>query len=84
MSSSRSGGFGSDRGRSFGSGGGSFGGDRGRFGERRFGDSRSGGFGDRGGGGPMRGKSNPGENLRRVKWDQYTLVPFEKVWLKLY
>ena len=26
----------------------------------------------------MRPKQNPGENLRRVKWDQYTLVPFEK------
>jgi len=61
-------GFG-DRGR-FG-GGGSFGGDRGRFGDRR------GGFGDRGGG--FGGKrSNPGEHLKRVKWDQFTLVPFQK------
>jgi superfamily II DNA/RNA helicase len=63
-------GFGSGGGRSFDSSGG----DRGRFGSDRRGGG--GGFGDRGG--PMRSKSNPGEHLRRVKWDQYTLVPFQK------
>lgn len=73
------GGFGSDRGsggrgggsRGFGDRGSFGGGDRGRFGG---GDRRGsfGGGGDRGGfgGGGMNKKSNPGENLRRVKWDQ--------------
>lgn len=74
--------FGNDRGsRGYGGGGG---GDRGRFGDRGggFGGGDRGRFGDRGGGygggGGMREKSNPGGNLRKVKWDQYTLVPFEK------
>ena len=63
------GGFGSDRG-SGGRGSGSRGfGDRGSFGggdRGRFGGGDRGGFG----GGGMNKKSNPGENLRRVKWDQ--------------
>ena len=79
MSSRGSNGFGdrSRGGRGFGSSGGGFGSDRGRFGDSRgsFGD-RNRGFGDRGGG--MKSKSNPGEHLRRVKWDQYSLVPFAK------
>ena len=76
------------------SGGGGFGGgDRGRFGDRgggsRFGGGgdRFGGGGDRFGGGggfggsrggsSLKGKQ-PGEGLRRVRWDDYSLVPFEK------
>ena len=66
-------------GRGFGGGGGGFGGGGGgRFGDRGgFGGGGGGGFGgDRFGGGMKSG--NPGANLRRPKWDQYTLVPFEK------
>ena len=67
------GGFGGDR------RGGGFGGDRrggGSFGDRRggFGDRRGGGFG----GGGSGGHGDPGKNLRRPKWDEYQLVPFEK------
>lgn len=59
--------------RSFGGDRGRFGGDRGRFGGGggRFGGNDRGGFGSR-------GKQNPGGNLRKVKWDNYTLVPFQK------
>ena len=67
---------GSSRGYGGGGGGGGFGGgDRGRFGS-----SGGGGYGGGGGGygGGSRGKQNPGEGLRKVKWDNYTLVPFEK------
>ena len=61
-------------------GGGGFGdrGFRGGGGGGRFGDRGGGGFGgDRFGGGGMKGKQ-PGENLRKPRWDEYTLVPFEK------
>lgn len=78
MSSRMQNGFGGgDRGSGGRGGGRGFGSDRGRFGERR---GSFGGGGDRGGfggNGSMK-KQNPGEHLRRVKWDQYTLVPFEK------
>ena len=64
-------------GRGFGGGGGGFGGGGGRFGDRGGFGGGGGGFGgDRFGGGMKSG--NPGANLRRPKWDQYTLVPFEK------
>ena len=46
----------------------------------RFGGGGGGGgrgFGDRGGGGGMKNKQ-PGGNLRKPRWDEYTLVPFEK------
>ena len=67
----------------FGSGSRSYGGDRGRCGggdgdRGRFGggDRDRGGFG--GGGFGARGKQNPGGNLRKVKWENFDLVPFEK------
>ena len=64
-----------------GSGSRGFGNDRGRFGsDRGYGGDRGGGGGyggDRGGFG-SRGKQNPGGNLRKVKWDNYDLVPFKK------
>ena len=73
----RPGGFGDRRGGpSFDRrGGGSFGG-RGGYGDRRGGGfgGRSGGFGGGGGG----GNDMPGKGLRRPKWDQFQLVPFEK------
>jgi superfamily II DNA/RNA helicase len=85
------GGFGS-RGGGGGGGGGGFGsrggGDRfggggggggGRFGDRGGGGGGGGGsFGGSWGGGGGRGGDNPGGNLRKPKWDSYTLVPFEK------
>ena len=53
-----------------------------RGGSRSYGGGGGGGYGGGGGGGygggGSRGKQNPGENLRKVKWDNYTLVPFEK------
>lgn len=67
MSRMQSGYGGGSRGASRGfGGGGGFGGDRDRYG--------GGGYG----GGGARGKSMAGDNLRKVKWDNYTLVPFEK------
>eukprot|EP00095_Tigriopus_kingsejongensis_P006831 snap_masked-scaffold82_size396747-processed-gene-2.7 protein:Tk06831 transcript:snap_masked-scaffold82_size396747-processed-gene-2.7-mRNA-1 annotation:"hypothetical protein DAPPUDRAFT_213150" len=71
---SRAGGGGSSYG-----GGGYGGGGGGRFGDRGGGGggSRFGGGGDRFGGGGMKNKQ-PGEGLRRIKWDEYNLVPFEK------
>ena len=68
--------------RGFGGGGGRGGG----FGDRRGGgpsfDRRgSGGFGGGGGGGGgggSFGNDMPGKGLRRPKWDQFQLVPFEK------
>lgn len=61
-----------------------YGGGPSRGGGGRF-DSRGGGsYGGGYGGGPGGGaggfmkKNNPGENLRKVKWDSYNLVPFDK------
>ena len=56
-------------------GGGRGGGSGGRFGGGgdRYGGRDGGG---RGGGGNFR--DNPGQSLRQVAWDDYTLVPFEK------
>ena len=69
-------------GRGFGGGGGGFGGGGGgRFGDRGGGGFGGGGGGFGGGGGRFGGGgggSNPGGNLRKPKWDSYTLVPFEK------
>ncbi|TRY71889.1 hypothetical protein TCAL_06076 [Tigriopus californicus] len=75
--------YGGSRGSSYGGGGGGGGS---RFGSDRGGSSRFGGgdryggggdrYGGRGGGG-MKGKQ-PGEGLRKVRWDEYSLVPFEK------
>lgn len=63
MSRMQSGYGGGSRGASRGfGGGGGFGGDRDRYG--------GGGYG----GGGARGKSMAGDNLRKVKWDNYTLV----------
>lgn len=67
------GGFGERRG---------FGDQRRGFGDRR-GGGPGGGFGRGGGGGPGSfgssfGNNEPGKGLRRPKWDQYQLVPFEK------
>merc|ERR1719412_2181362 len=45
---------------------------------RGFGGGGRGGFGDRRGGGPSFGNDMPGKGLKRVKWDQFQLVPFEK------
>merc|ERR1719412_2457920 len=45
---------------------------------RGFGGGGRGGFGDRRGGGPSFGNDMPGKGLRRPKWDQFQLVPFEK------
>ena len=80
---SRNGGFGGGS-RGFGGGGGGGGrfGDRGGGGGGGYGGSRFGGGGDRGrfgggGGGGGRG-GQPGDKLRKPRWDDYTLVPFEK------
>lgn len=59
--------------RSFGGGGGRGGGGRGGGGGRWGGDR-----GGRGGGGGNRFNDNPGQSLRKVAWDSYTLVPFQK------
>lgn len=66
MSPALSGFGGGSRGGAKSFGGGGFGGDRGSYG----------GGGGYGGGG--RNKGSNGDNLRKVKWDNYTLVPFEK------
>ena len=72
MSRMQSGFGGGSRGasRGFGGGGGGFGGDRDRYG--------GGGYG----GGGARGKSMAGDNLRKVKWDNYTLV--SSIWYLKY
>lgn len=62
---------GGGRGRGGGGGRGGFRGGNDRFGDR-------GGFDRRGGGGGNFGKSGPGQSLRQVAWDEYTLVPFQK------
>ena len=69
----RQGGFGQDRGGARFNGhprGGFGGGGRGGGRFRQDGPPRN--------GGGFRDKQQPGENLRKVAWDQYTLVPFEK------
>ena len=67
---------GGDRRGGYGSGGSRFSGNpRPSFG----GGGRGGGrFGGGGRGGSRSGFDNPGQNLKQVSWDSYTLVPFEK------
>ncbi|GBO27481.1 hypothetical protein AVEN_259525-1 [Araneus ventricosus] len=54
------------------------GGDRPSFGSRRGGGSSRGGFtGGSGGRGSLKGKQ-PGERLRKPRWDMSKLMPFQK------